>query len=71
MLNFLVHEYSFYTGIIFPPKKLQQKIYLPGSQDPDPNGFKSRIRIRSKIVRSLNTGQAEPTLKHLKMSIVK
>jgi hypothetical protein len=53
--NFLVDEYTFQS--IFPQKKCSEetwpKIYL--GQDPDPIVFKSRIRIRSKIVRLCNT----------------
>jgi hypothetical protein len=62
LLNFLVHEYTFYS--IYPPKKLPEetwsKIYLGQDLDPDPeleldpDVFKRRIRIRSKLVLMRN-----------------
>jgi hypothetical protein len=55
LLNFLVHEYL--KKKTFRPKKISEevclKIYI--GKDPDPDVFKSRIRIRSKIVRIRNT----------------
>jgi hypothetical protein len=60
LLNFLVHKYTFES--IFRPKKISEevcpKIYIGKDPDldPDPDVFKSRIRIQSKIVRIRNTG---------------
>jgi hypothetical protein len=55
----LAHECTGTFLSIFPQKKKKipeenwPKIYL--SQDPEPDGFESRIQIRSKIVRIRNT----------------
>jgi hypothetical protein len=63
LFNFLVHEDTFWS--ICSSKNFREKslpkIYLGQDTDPeldpDPDVFKSRIRIRSKIVRIRNTAK--------------
>jgi hypothetical protein len=65
LFNFLIHEYKYFLEHFFRQKKFPEetwpKIYLGQDpdlnpeQDPDPDGFKSRIRIRSKIAQIRNT----------------
>jgi hypothetical protein len=51
LMNILFRAY-------FGPKKSRRKLSkISLGQDPDPDVFKSRIRIRSKIVRIRNTGK--------------
>jgi hypothetical protein len=55
LLNFLVHEYIFreYFHQKNFPEETWPKIFV--GQDPDSNVYKSRIRIRSKIIWIRNT----------------
>jgi hypothetical protein len=59
LLNFLVHKFTFKS--IFKKKKCQKEFFLGKDPDPvsepDPDVFKGRIQICSKIVRISNTAR--------------
>jgi hypothetical protein len=57
LFNFLVHEDTFWSILVFSSKKFQVKSWPKNffGHDPDPNIFESRIWIRSKIIQMCNT----------------